>query len=105
MVTGVVPHVGGPIGVGSPTVKIGGLPAARVGDLATCIGPPDVIADGEPTVVIEHKQAARVGSATAHGGLIVAGCGTVIIGSSGQADALRKAAQDATPMCETCRGR
>ena len=47
MVTGVVPHVGGPIlPPGSPTVLIGGLPAARVGDMAVCTGPPDSIIMG-----------------------------------------------------------
>ncbi len=54
MVTGIVPHVGGPIlPPGSPTVLIGGLPAARVGDMATCVGPPDsIIPPGCPTVLI-----------------------------------------------------
>lgn len=54
LVTGVVPHVGGPIlPPGSPTVLIGGLPAARVGDLLTCAGPPDtIIPPGMPTVII-----------------------------------------------------
>jgi len=54
MVTGIVPHVGGPIlPPGSPTVLIGGLPAARVGDMATCVGPPDsILPPGCPTVLI-----------------------------------------------------
>jgi len=54
MVTGIVPHVGGPIiGPGSPMVLIGGLPAARVSDLTTCVGPPGAIAPpGCPTVLI-----------------------------------------------------
>jgi uncharacterized Zn-binding protein involved in type VI secretion len=81
MVTGVVPHVGGPItGPGCPTVLIGGLPAARVGDMATCVGPPDVIAMGSTTVLIGGQPAARMGDMTAHGGVIVMGCPTVIIG-------------------------
>lgn len=81
MVTGPVPHVGGPImGPGTPTVLIGGVPAVRVGDMATCTGPPDTIVKGCPTVVIGGKPAARVGDATAHGGSIVAGCPNVLIG-------------------------
>ncbi len=52
MVTGVVPHVGGPCLPGSTTVLIGFMPAARMGDQATCVGPPDAIAQGEFTVMI-----------------------------------------------------
>ncbi|MCB0549808.1 MAG: PAAR domain-containing protein [Phaeodactylibacter sp.] len=75
------PHVGGPvIGPGAPTVLIGGMPAARVGDQATCAGPPDVIVQGSATVLIEGMPAARLGDATAHGGSIVMGAPTVIIG-------------------------
>lgn len=81
MVTGVVPHVGGPIlPPGAPTVLIGMLPAARMGDMATCVGPPDVIALGSMTVLISGKPAARMGDMTAHGGSIVLGCFTVLIG-------------------------
>jgi len=81
MVTGVVPHVGGPvIPPGCVTVLIGSLPAARVGDLCTCVGPPDPIILGSTTVLIGGMPAARMGDATAHGGVIVAGCPTVIIG-------------------------
>jgi len=81
MVTGVVPHVGGPISApGAPTVLIGGLPAARVGDMAVCTGPPDVIAMGCFTVLIGGQPAARMGDATAHGGAIVGGYPTVLIG-------------------------
>ena len=81
MVTGVVPHVGGPIlPPGAPTVLIGGLPAARMGDMATCVGPPDSIIMGAPTVLIGGQPAARMGDSTAHGGTIVLGCPTVIIG-------------------------
>ena len=84
MVTGVVPHVGGPIlPPCEPTVMIGMLPAARVGDLATCVGPPDTIVKGSLTVQIGHKPAARIGDITAHGGVIVLGCPTVIIGDVG----------------------
>lgn len=78
---GPVPHVGGPIlPPGEPTVLIEGLPAARVGDMATCVGPPDTIAMGSGTVLIGGMPAARVGDLTAHGGTIVMGSGTVIIG-------------------------
>ena len=81
MVTGVVPHVGGPIlPPGCPTVLLGKLPAARVGDMATCTGPPDVIAKGSVTVLIGKQPAARMGDLTAHGGVIVLGCPMVLIG-------------------------
>ena len=80
MVTAVVPHVGGPISApGCPTVLIGGLPAARLGDMCVCVGPPDVIALGSFTVLIGGQPAARMGDMTAHGGAIVLGCPTVII--------------------------
>ena len=80
MVTGQVPHVGGPIAAGAPTVTIGGMPAARIGDMAVCVGPPDTIARGSATVTIGGMPAARMGDNTAHGGVIVVGCPTVIIG-------------------------
>ncbi len=81
MVTGVVPHVGGPIlPPCSITVLIGELPAARVTDMLTCVGPPDVIAMGSTSVMIDFLPAARMGDPTAHGGVIVMGCPTVIIG-------------------------
>lgn len=103
MVTVLVPHVGGPIlPPGEPTVLIGFLPAARVGDQATCVGPPDVIVRGEPTVLIGHRPAARMGDQTAHGGTIVLGCMTVLIGSSPQVAALTAAAEKGTPFCEEC---
>ena len=50
MVTGVVPHIGGPVMMGCPTVMIGGMPAARMGD------------------------------STAHGGTLLVGFPTVMIG-------------------------
>ena len=77
---GPVPHVGGPIVAGCLTVVIGGQPAARVGDEATCTGPPDTIISGSETVMIGGEPAARFGDATTHGGVIVAGCPTVVIG-------------------------
>jgi uncharacterized Zn-binding protein involved in type VI secretion len=76
-----IPHVGGPImGPGAPTVLIGGLPAAILGTIATCVGPPDAIIKGSSTVLIMGLPAARLGDSTAHGGSIVAGCPTVLIG-------------------------
>jgi len=82
MVTGVVPHVGGPIlPPCCPTVLIGFLPAARVTDKCTCVGPPDAIAMGSTTVLIDYLLAARLGDPTVHGGVIVPPCcPTVIIG-------------------------
>ena len=81
MVTGVVPHVGGPIlPPCCPTVLTGGIPQARVGDMLTCVGPPDVIAIGSQTVLVGGQPAARMGDITAHGGVIVLGLPTVIIG-------------------------
>ena len=81
LVTGTVPHVGGPVlPAGAPTVLIAGMPAARVGDMLTCTGPPDSIVAGSSTVMIGGMPAARMGDSTAHGGTIVLGCPTVIIG-------------------------
>jgi uncharacterized Zn-binding protein involved in type VI secretion len=79
-----IPHVGGPIvSPGEPTVLIGFLPAARATDMAICVGPPDSIAMGSPTVLIGGLMAARIGDPTVHGGVIVAGEPTVMIGESG----------------------
>lgn len=76
-----VPHVGGTIlPPGEPTVMIGGTPAARVGDNATCVGPPDSIVKGSGTVLIGGMPAARMGDSTAHGGSVTVGCPTVMIG-------------------------
>jgi len=76
-----IPHVGGPItGPGAPTVLIGGLPAAALGDTAACIGPPDSIVQGSSTVMIGGRPAARIGDSTAHGGTILIGDLTVMIG-------------------------
>lgn len=76
-----VPHVGGPIaGPGVPNVLIGNMPASVVGDTAICVGPPDVVVKGSATVQISGRPAARMGDTTAHGGSIVLGCPTVIIG-------------------------
>jgi uncharacterized Zn-binding protein involved in type VI secretion len=82
MVTGVVPHVGGPIiGPGAATVMIGKMPAAVMGDSATCVGPPDSLIKGSATVMICKKPAVRVGDSSAHGGVVMPpGCPTVMIG-------------------------
>lgn len=80
MMSGIVPHVGGPIISGLPTVIISGMPSARLSDTATCAGPPDIIIKGSATVLIGSMPAARLGDNTAHGGIIVAGAPTVIIG-------------------------
>jgi uncharacterized Zn-binding protein involved in type VI secretion len=81
MVTVLVPHVGGPIlPPGAITVLIGGLPAARVGDMAVCVGPPDVIVLGSFTVLAMSMPQARIGDLTAHGGAIVLGLPTVLVG-------------------------
>ena len=125
---GPVPHVGGPIlPPCCPTVLIGGIPAARVSDLATCAGPPDSIVKGAVTVLIGGMPAARIGDSTAHGGVIVAGLPTVLIGDSGgggpgggggaaapdavsvaqpsaQVAALSRAADAGTPLVEECAG-
>jgi uncharacterized Zn-binding protein involved in type VI secretion len=80
-VTGVVPHVGGPIiGPGEATVLIVSLPAAVVGDSVTCVGPPATIVKGSGTVMIGGSPAARMGDSTSHGGSIAVGAPTVIIG-------------------------
>ncbi len=84
MFDGPKPHVGGPIlPAGCPTVLIGNLPAARVGDMATCASAPDVIVKGAFTVLIGGQPAARIGDMTAHGGTIIVGFPTVLIGESG----------------------
>jgi len=98
---GPVPHVGGPIlPPGEPTVLISSMPAARLSDSATCTGPPDSIAKGEPTVLIGGKPAARISDNTAHGGAIVAGCPTVLIGSSAQGAAMGSASASGSAYCD-----
>jgi uncharacterized Zn-binding protein involved in type VI secretion len=95
------PHVGGGVSAGEPTVLIGFMPAARIGDAAVCKGPADAVAAGEPSVLIGDKDAARLGDPTSHGGVVVAGCPTVIIGSSPQAETLRTD----KPFAEECEAR
>ena len=130
MVTGVVPHVGGPI---LPPCKItvltGMFPQARVTDMCMCVGPPDVIVKGAMTVLVGGLPAARMGDSTAHGGVIVVGMPTVLIGDSNsgsagqtsqkvampkmgleksgsdsksQIETMIAASQKGTPFCEQC---
>ena len=76
-----IPHIGGPIiGPGAPTVLIGSLPAARVGDMLVCVGPPDTIVKGSSSVMIMGMPAARMGDQTAHGSEIILGAPNVMIG-------------------------
>jgi uncharacterized Zn-binding protein involved in type VI secretion len=76
-----VPHVGGPVvGPGVPTVLIGGLAAAVMGDVAVCVGPTDTLLKASATVIIGGRPAVRVGDTTAHGGLVVVGLPTVLVG-------------------------
>ncbi|WP_409013393.1 PAAR domain-containing protein [Dyadobacter sp. CY351] len=132
MVTGLVPHVGGPVvGPGVPTVLIGGMPAAVSGDMCVCTGPPDTIVLGSTGVFIGGKPAARMGDMCAHGGAIVVGLPTVLIGETfagsaaagappealaavlknapgniiravNQAVTMKKAANNGAPFCEKC---
>ncbi len=80
MSDGPKPHVGGPVTQGEMTVLIDGQPAATVGSLCTCVGPPDTIVKGSMTVFIGNKPAARIGDQTAHGGVVTLGSPCVIIG-------------------------
>jgi uncharacterized Zn-binding protein involved in type VI secretion len=112
MVTVLVPHVGGPIITGAPTVLIGFMPAARVTDMLTCVGPPDMIVMGSPTVLTAFQMQARIGDPTVHGGIIVTGEFTVLVGESGGGggggspnvvvNALRDAAANGTGL--VCKG-
>ncbi|MGK0365070.1 MAG: putative Zn-binding protein involved in type VI secretion [Saprospiraceae bacterium] len=83
-----IPHVGGPIVQPSaPTVLIGGMPAACAGAMCTCIGPPDVIlpatTGARARVLVNKLPLAAMGDMTAHGGTIIIGCPTVLIGTGG----------------------
>ncbi len=79
--TGPVPHVGGPIALGCFTVLIGMMPAARMGDMNVCVGPPGTVSKGSPKVLIGGKPAARLTDSAGHGGIISGpGCPTVLIG-------------------------
>ena len=96
---GPVPHVGGPILSGEDTVLIEGRPAARVGDPALCTGPgcEAKTGSGSPTVIIGNQKAARLGDTLCHGGKIVSGAATVIIGDAG-VSAMSAAHQNAAPF-------
>jgi uncharacterized Zn-binding protein involved in type VI secretion len=106
MTTGTTPHVGGPImPPGVPTVLIGGMPAATLGNMAICTGPPDSIVLGSTGVIIGGKPAARMGDSSGHGGKIVGGCPTVLIGETMGADypcplCLKTASQSGAPFVE-----
>ena len=103
MVTGIVPHVGGPIlPPGAITVLIGGLPAARVTDMAVCVGPPDIIIQGAETVLIEGLPAARMGDMTAHGGTIILGEPTVLIGESAEGSSVSAGSETGAPLISSC---
>lgn len=114
-------HGGGPVLLGTDTVLIGGLPAATLGSVCTCAGPPDTIVQGSFSVLIGGRPAARLGDLTAHGGVITTGCLTVLIGDRGmsaltpelsadgdasqplaQMQALGRAAQHGAIGCEEC---
>lgn len=95
---GPVPHVGGPVLGGEPTVIIGYQPAARAGDGAKCMPGVDTITAGEPSVIIGNQDAARMGDPTSHGGRVAKGCPTVLIGSNPQIETLRTD----KPFCEEC---
>jgi uncharacterized Zn-binding protein involved in type VI secretion len=98
-----IPHVGGPIlPPGGITVLIGGMPAARVGDMALCVGPPDSIAMGSTTVLIGNMPAARMGDPTVHGGAITLGCPTVMIGDMGQGSGLSSGSSSGAPFVKKC---
>lgn len=99
---GPVPHVGGPDISGSGNVITGYMPQARVSDTLVCVPAIDKISAGSPTVLVNNLQAARIGDPTVHGGVIVAGCPTVIIGASGQGSALSGASKTGAPFCEEC---
>ena len=76
-----IPHVGGPItGPGAPTVLTGSIPQSVITDLCVCVGPPDVIVKASMTVLVMSKPATRIGDMTAHGGVVVVGLPTVLIG-------------------------
>jgi uncharacterized Zn-binding protein involved in type VI secretion len=97
------PHVGGPIlPPGCPTVLFENRPAARAGDMASCAGPPDSIAMGSSNVLVGDRPAARIGDPSSHGGVIVSGATTILIGISAQAAVLKAAAQAGAPFCEKC---
>ncbi len=102
VVAGAVAHVGGPLMAACTSVLIDNLPAAVVGDKATCaVGVANVVI-GEATVLVEHKPAAHLGSTTSHGGVVVMGSPTVLVGTPAQGRALVRAAESGSPFCAVC---
>ena len=87
---------------GASTVLIGNQPAARVTDTLVCCGPPDKVKKGSSTVIILNQEAARIGDPTEHGGVVVTGFATVLIGTTAQASVMQQAAKSGTPFCEEC---
>ena len=81
MITGVVPHVGGPIMTPCvPTVIVMNMPCSVMGDMAICTGPPDTVVMGSPTVMAMGKPVTRITSSCAHGGIVVGpGAPTVLV--------------------------
>ncbi len=102
MVTGIVPHVGGPVISGSTNVLTGSLPQARVTDKCVCVGPPDMIVKGSATVLVNNLPAARMGDMTTHGGVIVSGLPTVLIGDAAGGGGSVGAAGAAPPADAPC---
>ena len=80
MMNGPIPHVGGPVITPVPTVLIGKVPAVTATAMAICVGPPDIVTKGSTKVLTGKKPQARVGDTCSHGGAIVMGCFTVLIG-------------------------
>jgi len=74
-------HGTNPIAVGSPNVLFDSLPAARQGDASVCGGA--LSGNVIPTVLINGKPATTIGTVGNHGNVVVAGSGTVLIGTSG----------------------
>lgn len=76
-----IPHVGGPIVVpGAPTVLVASMPAATIGSMCVCVGPPSSVIKGSVSVLMGSMPAARMGDNTAHGGVIMMGAPTVLVG-------------------------
>ena len=74
-------HGTNPIAAGSPNVLFDSLPAARMGDASACGGA--LSRNVIPTVLINGKPATTIGTVGNHGNVVVAGSGTVLIGTSG----------------------
>jgi uncharacterized Zn-binding protein involved in type VI secretion len=81
--TGPVPHVGGPVLLNQIQTLTGMMPQATLSTMCVCVGPPDMIVKGSITVLVSNKPAARMGDLTAHGGSIIIGLPTVMIGDAG----------------------